>query len=262
MEELALICEDSLEGIFTGIYDAYILKKERHIPEHDAIHLLIEEPACRNFYTEYLRCPTDDTKAEKVVRTIRKVCGEDTYQYICQAASTHDVEKADAIYHTVVIGIQFKDEKVCDRLTNRYVRKLFELSRYAGNEFSRLREFLRFQELSSGILFAQINPKCEIVPFLAEHFADRLPNENFVIYDRRHHMFAMHEKYKLWFLVRNQELQEESIVFSEEEEDYQVLFTHFCQKVAITSRKNPTLQRNMLPIRFRADMVEFNTQVQ
>ena len=35
MEEKYLVCEDSLEGIFTGIYDAYALR-EGH--EHVHIH--------------------------------------------------------------------------------------------------------------------------------------------------------------------------------------------------------------------------------
>ena len=34
MEEIYLICEDSLEGIFSGVYEAYLLKKF-----HDQIHI-------------------------------------------------------------------------------------------------------------------------------------------------------------------------------------------------------------------------------
>lgn len=259
MEEVALICEDSLEGILTGIYDAYLLKKERQIPSHEMLHILIEEPVIRNFYTEYITCVMDEEKAKKVIGTINRVCGEELYQYICQAAATHDIDKGDAIYHTVVLGIQYRDKRVYERLSDRYVHKMFELSRLAGNEAHHFKEFLRFQELENGILYAKINAKCEIVPFIADHFADRLPNENFVIYDGRHHMFAMHEKYKQWFLVRNKELQEENLVFSEEERDYQALFKHFCNKIAIDSRENRALQQNMLPLRFRKDMVEFHT---
>lgn len=258
MEELALVCEDSLEGVLTGIYEAYLMKKERQIPTHDTIHILIGEPVIRNFYTEYHTCLMEQEKACKVAATICRVCGETLYEYICHAAATHDADKGDAIYHTVVLGIQFRDKRVYERLTDRYVRKLFELSRMAGNETHRFIEFLRFQELENGILYAAINSQCEVVPFLAAHFADRLPNENFVIYDRRHHMFAMHERYKPWFLVRNQNLLEESLHFSEEEREYQQLFKHFCEKIAIASRKNKDLQTNMLPLRFRPDMVEFH----
>lgn len=258
MEEIALICEDSLEGVLTGVYDAYLLKKKRQLQTHDEIHIIIGEPIIRNFYTEYVACCMEPDKAQKVAKTIVQVCGEELFQYICQALSTHDADKGDAVYHTIVLGIHYKDKRVFERLSDKYVRKLFELSRFAWNEIHHLKGFLHFQELQNQILYARINPKCEVVPFLADHFADRLPNENFIIYDGRHHMFAIHEKYKPWFIVRGQDLQEEKLCFSEVESDYQRLFRHFCQKISIASRENPTLQRNMLPLRFRADMVEFS----
>ena len=36
MEEFYLICEDSLEGVFTGIYNAYLMKKP-----HSRIHICV-----------------------------------------------------------------------------------------------------------------------------------------------------------------------------------------------------------------------------
>ena len=38
MEEYYLICEDSLEGIFTGVYDAYLWKQPL-----ERVHLLTRE---------------------------------------------------------------------------------------------------------------------------------------------------------------------------------------------------------------------------
>ena len=42
MEEKYLICEDSLEGIFTGIYDAYALAFALR-EDHKGIHLQVGE---------------------------------------------------------------------------------------------------------------------------------------------------------------------------------------------------------------------------
>ena len=54
-------------------------------------------------------------------------------------------------------------------------------------------EFLRFSELENGVLFATIHPKDNVLPYLAEHFTDRLPSENFMIYDATHQSVAVHK---------------------------------------------------------------------
>ena len=41
------------------------------------------------------------------------------------------------------------------------------------------------------------------------------------------------------------------------EETYQELFKQFCDSIAIEARINPKLQMNMLPLRFRPNMTEF-----
>ena len=42
MEEYVLICEDSMEGILSGIYEAYQYKKEMGIEHHESIHLAVK----------------------------------------------------------------------------------------------------------------------------------------------------------------------------------------------------------------------------
>ena len=141
---------------------------------------------------------------------------------------------------------------------NLHVNKVFELSRYANNEILHLNGFLRFQELENQILFAKIGPRNNILTFLAPHFADRLPLENFVIYDDTREIFVVHPAKKQWYIVTGETLDQEMITnYSEKELKYRELFTFFCQKIAIKERKNLALQRNMLPIRFQEYMVEF-----
>lgn len=39
IEYYVLICEDSMEGILTGVYEAYQIKKDKGIESHDSIRL-------------------------------------------------------------------------------------------------------------------------------------------------------------------------------------------------------------------------------
>ena len=63
VNEYYLVCEDSLEGIFTGVYDAYLLKKP-----HEQIHICVGEDENYRLFAEYLNCTPDETKVAKVAR--------------------------------------------------------------------------------------------------------------------------------------------------------------------------------------------------
>lgn len=58
MEETVLICEDSIEGILTGVYEAYALRKD-----HDRIHLQIGEADNYRLFTSYCEVQADEEKA-------------------------------------------------------------------------------------------------------------------------------------------------------------------------------------------------------
>lgn len=257
MEEYVFICEDSIDGILTGVYEAYQFKKEEGIENHDMLHVAVKEPEIHRLFTQYRKVETDREKSAKVIRTLKKELGESTYYDLCLALTCVDEEKADAVYHTIVLGLKYHDKDVLARLHEAAVHKAFACKRNAANELHYCKEFLRFEELENGILYAKIGPKNHILPFLVPHFADRLPADNFVIYDENRGEFALHPKYKQWYLVTNHDFDEKELVFSEEEQVYRELFTEFCQTIAIEERINLKLQRQMCALRYRPYMVEF-----
>ena len=69
MEEYVLICEDSTEGILTGVYEAYPFKKKMGIAHHDNIHLATKEPDTQRLFTQYEHLLTDHEKAGKGTNT-------------------------------------------------------------------------------------------------------------------------------------------------------------------------------------------------
>lgn len=257
MEEYVLICADSMEGILTGVYDAYQFKKDNGIPSHDYIHLAIKEPDIRRLCTQYYEIRSDHEKADKVTGTIVKRLGQETWYRLCMAMVSGFEYKADAVYHTIVMGLSTHDRNITDRLQEDYVQKTFRCARASDNELCHLKEFLRFAELQSGILYAKINAKHHILPFLMPHFADRLPADNFIVYDENTRVFGLHAAFKKWYLLEGADFDEENLTYSENEEEYQKLFKRFCDSIAIEARINPKLQMNMLPLRFRPNMTEF-----
>lgn len=247
-------CEDSLEGIFSAIYQAY---EERQKPEDTYISVTED----MFLFAEYKKTVTDPGKAVKVMRTLRRKFGEEDYYSICLALATVDEEKAQAVYRTVARGLEKEAARghLLDGQADDQVRKVFELARNAGREYHHLIEFLRFEELQNGILYATIKPKNNLLVFLMPHFADRFPGENFIICDKGRSVLSVHPAGEEWYLLKGEEMLSRinGIGLADGEKEYQELFRHFCNKIAIRERKNLRLQRNLLPLHFREYMVEF-----
>ena len=253
-EEKYLICEDSIEGVFSGIYDAYALREG-----HKHLHLQIGEEENLRLFAYYLNIQPDSVKTRKVAETIQRRLGTETYMSICRALATEDAGKGEAVYKVVVDGITGgSGRRVMENAANPHVDLVFRLARKASNEITHLLEFIRFKELRQGILYARTGPKCNIVSFLMPHFADRLPLENFIIHDEKRQLYGVHPKGKEWYLVSGpEEVTKDVMQMSEKEEEYQELFTMFCHTIAIKERINLKLQQQMLPLRFQEYMIEF-----
>ena len=87
-EEKYLICEDSIEGVFSGIYDAYALREG-----HKHLHLQIGEEENLRLFAYYLNIQPDSVKTRKVAETIQRRLGTETYMSICRALATEDAGK-------------------------------------------------------------------------------------------------------------------------------------------------------------------------
>lgn len=247
-------CEDTLEGIFTAIYNSYedkSYRKETMITPSGELFL----------FAEYIQVITDPGKAVKVMNTLRRQFGERDYFKICLALSSEDDQKAQAVYQTIAEGLakHVRQEHLLDNLADPFIHKTFSLARAANNELMHFRGFVRFAELESGILYAGIRPKNHLLPFLMPHFTDRFPGENFMICDEVRSLYGIHPSGKEWYLMHRADagIPEEQLQHSAGEIQYRELFKWFCQKIAIAERENRNLQRNMLPLRFRGNMTEF-----
>ncbi len=253
MEEHILICEDSLEGIFTAVY---VASEKRYKPEQTGIQT--SEEGNLRLFAVYERVENDDDKCGKVMRTLQKRFGEEGFYIFCLALASTDSQKATAVYRTIMKGLCLSaPARIFERHADADIQKVMKLKYNAWHEMHQLSGFVRFRELENGVMFSEIQPKNNVIVFLADHFADRFPMENFMICDCGRSLFAIHEAGRQWLLTKAPYFEKESIRMSQAEETYQELFRHFCHKIAVEGRRNEPLQEGMLPLRFRPYMTEF-----
>ena len=238
----------------TGVYDAYASKLG-----YENVKLQMNYEMDRELFAEYKEVVPDGEKAEKVLRTIRRELGLEAHDCICQAAASWDKRKANAIFKTIVLGLHLpKKQNVMHCLTKDYVCMVADLSKRTWNEAHSFMGFVRFTELAGGILYADIRPENEILPIIAPHFANRYPEENWVIYDEKRDKFAIHRAGKGWMILEDMKIAEEvRSQMSMEEDDYRAMWRAFTKSISIEARKNEGLQKQLLPLRFRDKMTEF-----
>lgn len=153
-------CEDSLEGIFTAIYNTY----EDHCIIRDTMVTTIEENL---LFSESVEVIPDPEKTIKVIRTLKRRFGEADYETLCLALASPKPEKAQAVYRTIAKGLAEKCTAghLMDAIADTYVNQTFSLARAAGNEYHHLKGFARFEELENTILYSKIAPKNNILTF-------------------------------------------------------------------------------------------------
>lgn len=258
------VCEDSLTGIFSGIYEVW----KRKMTAEEA-GLEVGDSFERRLFCEYIFCKAEERKVLAVIRMIQKNLGVDVYEKISYALLSADRRKADMVFRAMLEAKKLsRKDRLMEHLGNEAVRAVFGMYRQVANEAHHYKGFVRFRELKNKTLFAKIEPKHAVLPCIAEHFADRFPQENWIIYDKTHEVFLIHEKGKRYYFLQQYmcmkgdsgSAQKIAGGFSEEEMDYETLWKGFVQSISVAERENRALQNQNLPLRFRTNLVEFSKE--
>ena len=267
-------CEDSVDGIFTAVYDAWDSGLGLR-------NVTVQTGENQNYqlFADYREVETDHDKAAKVANTIRDKMGIEDYEILYQAALSHSLDKGEAIFGTMVLGLAvLRQKNITRNLREACVMRVFELARAVQTEAHHYRMFVRFRELDGpkryhedciparqmeadweqGIMFCEIEPKHQVLALLGDHFSDRFPGMNFMIYDRTHRDCLVHRSCMRWVILQDVTLEEEMVHrYSEKEREYARLWKGFVNSIAIEERKNPRCQMNFMPKKYWKYMTEF-----
>ncbi len=247
------LCEDGFDGILTGVYEVYASR----IGLADCrLELLTEyEP---RLFTEYRTVVIDNRKAEKVAKKIREFMSEEAYVYLYRAALHKRSDRADWILRFIAVGLKY-GKRTVRMLQDPAVYEIFQMNRYVGREALAQKEFVRFERLRSGIYYSVIGPENQVLELIAGHFADRFPDMNWVIYDEKHRTAAIHSAANGEWILKSKVTDTEIDKLREQAGDdmYEELWKVFFHTIAIEERRNYRCQRNLLPLRYRKYMTEF-----
>ena len=232
-------CKHQLEDMMTCIYDAWVYALR---VGHDKVRLQTEPIVQATLFDEYVHVDVDVEKTEKVLRSVRNKIGMQAYIDVYYACLMED-DVLDDIYRFLRIGFQ-AGPRVIGMLAEPPVSRMLEIRRAVGNEIHHFREFARFNSIDNKVYVCHL-----------EHYSGQQADKEREISEQNRYMKEKAQKMYL------RELSDEEMKTLRQTEllkdEYTELWKTFFHTIGIEQRKNPTCQRNLMPIWKRKHAVEF-----
>ena len=230
------VCKDEFDSILCGVYDAWMSGLG-----HENVRLITrteQQNQTMQMFAEYREAEEASWKIKKTAEAIRRKISQEAYAWIYRASLSRGTVK------------MLKDPDVYE---------VFRMNRQVANEAHLLTGFLRFSELPVGLLAAVMGPENHVLSLVADHFAERMSGERWLILDQNRGSAALHEPgYGFVLLPQLPKQWRDSLSgLKGKEGEYEELWRIFHSAVSIRERENRACQNSHLPLRFRSYMTEF-----
>lgn len=239
------IYDGSFEGILTAIYHAYYNKE---IPEQ----ILSQDDLQESLMVRKVYIETDMEKADKVYHSVETKISKQAMKNIFYVYLSEERDRGTMIYQYLKLGWKM-GKSIDGNLKNNHVLVVQNMYKKVSKEIHLMLGLVRFKELKNDVLYAAIEPDHNIVFALADHFAERISNERWIIHDIRRNIAVVYNKEE-WLLT---ELKlKGDIELHQEEESYQKLWKQYFKSISIENKVNPRLQKGYMPVRYWKHLIE------
>lgn len=240
------IYDGSFEGLFTAIYEAYYRKQhpDRILPvgNHQ-----------QDIFSEVVEISTDFEKFKRVYNSIRTKISHESLIKIYHTYLSEFPDAGTMIHEYLRLGFKV-GRKIDFYLSDDRVLQVENVSRKVSGERHRMLGLLRFHCLKSGVFYGPIEPDFNIAALLAPHFAERLPDQNWVIHDVKRRIGVFYNTADNQWMVSDFDANQYNLMT--EDSVYQELWKQFFTSIAIKNRINPKLQKQHMPVRYWRYLVE------
>jgi len=241
------IYDNTFDGLLTCVFDAF---NRKEFPES-----IVGESEELLLFTESFRVITDDAKADRIVKALRKKLSKSALDmlFISYLSELKGIENRifsyirKALLAEISIETNFADPDVLE---------LSKIYKKVRREEERIRQFVRFQKTSDGLFFSVIDPMYNVLPLTARFFKTRYADQPWIIYDVRRE-YGLHYDLKTVETVHFEKLSvalETGRLSAEKldncEKAFQDLWKDYLKAITIRERQNLKLQRQHMPKRF------------
>ncbi|MCL2011017.1 MAG: TIGR03915 family putative DNA repair protein [Synergistaceae bacterium] len=127
-------------------------------------------------------------------------------------------------------------------------------ARRTGSEYNKYLGMVRFRDLG-GIFYAELEPDCDVLTLLADHFSARLPGQGWILHDLRRKRAALYDM-KEWIVTDMPPPAAGPIENIEKGDAYQDLWREFYRATTTAQRLNYKTQRGHMPKKYWKHLTE------
>lgn len=242
---MTLLYDGTFECYLTLVHAVYYKKLSPTAIIRELPQLLMMDEIEEIFYNE--------TEALKVLEALKQKFTKQNLEIILNTFMCESTAFELDLLHYIIAG--FKDQRELQNINNKHIFAIHNLQKELFRNYHKMSGFLRFEELEDGSLYAKLESRFNLVYLLGSFFAKRFNNQNYIIHDINRKLAFIHSQE---FKGVKSVAEFDTPALSANEEKFSELWRTFFASVAIETRKNSKLQRQLVPLIYRTYMSEFN----
>ncbi|MCL2282058.1 MAG: TIGR03915 family putative DNA repair protein [Fibromonadales bacterium] len=238
---MTLLTDLSFEAFLCAVFEAFRLK------------LPVSRIVAENLYTPQLfedthNITTNYESAERVYKGMQKIAGANI-AFMVQAAYLSELPEMETALWEYVKGI-FTNPENAQNTLDPNTHTVFQTANKVKAESHNIKGFVRFQKAENDLMVAIIEPTYNVVNLLADHFAKRFPNMQWMIVDAKRERGIHYDCMDVY------EISATAGEVPQISDEFAALWKGYYKSATIKERKNPRLQRRCLPVKYWKRLTE------
>ncbi len=239
------------DGTFEGLMTALAAAWERRDRAAEFVRAL---PPQGGLFQEAVSIATDEEAFLRLCDEVEAAMSPATLRNAWHAFLSDVSGVETLVYDYLQLG-RLVGRRLDGMLAHERVLPVHRLARRVQHEAHRMKGFVRFGEVAGGFYYASLEPDHRILPLLAEHFVRRFADQHWIIHDVKRGEGLVHDAVrKAWTLTAMDLCCVPDHTVGEIH--FRELWKRYFERIAIAERKNLTLQRSMLPLKYRKHLPE------
>lgn len=238
---------------YDGSFPGFLCACAEALNAPEPVPRIVKATVSETLFEERCTVKRDDERAAALWTRLTNRAGPEAMRTLLEAFLS-DVPEADATAALAMRRVRVEGASALRDLSDPVILSLEKAAHRASMEAHMYCGLVRFSELSDGSWYAPVEPSCDVLALIADHFAARFASMRFAIHDLKRGSAVLHEPGKVWNLVEAFGLDTENgkvdTLLSEYEHGIRRLWKLYFDTIAIESRRNPNLQSSKMPKHF------------
>jgi len=238
---MTFLTDPSFEGFLSAVFEAFRLK----LPVQ---RIVAEDIYVPQMFEDTHIIATNPENSARVWKGIQKNAGKNI-AFMVQAAYLSELPEMETSLWEYVKGI-FTNPENAQNTLEPHTHAVFKTANKVRAESHNIKGFVRFQKAENDLMVAVIEPTYNVVNLLAEHFANRFPNMQWMIVDAKREIGIHYDCREVY------EISGSLAEIPQINDEFTALWRGYYKSANIKERKNPKLQKRCLPVKYWKHLTE------